>query len=353
MEAGKISQTEMFARVTAKQYLALHNPSIDPAFKTPPCVTGVAACGAFATGVAVLSSADAIACKEDCILVTKETTPNDFPGMAASVGILTCTGGITSHAAVVARGMDKTCVVGCSDLTIGVSIKAGDQVTIDGATGRVWIGQDVPVIRVQAPKFVESLITKALSSSGVFHSVAPEQAIPGGNSLVDLSGSLTNQTTLAKALKALKKSGASGVITFDPSIEDTHDHDFLQYFDSYSLRDPIEVMDALLQKVCAQSQWTKKFKSQWALQLPSSAHPDTINSLREHGWNLILCMRDWSEVLHINGQITLDPCFSTELRASGVEFSQIAEMVSQTGREVSVLPVAVSRERLLFDVLGG
>jgi pyruvate,orthophosphate dikinase len=83
---------------------------------------------------------------EDVIMVTYETSPDDVHGMKASVGILTATGGLVSHAAVVARGWGKPCVVGCSDVSItpngavinGKQISAGDLVKIDGTTGDVF-----------------------------------------------------------------------------------------------------------------------------------------------------------------------------------------------------------------------
>ena len=83
--------------------------------------------------------------------MTHETTPDDIAGMAAAVGILTQTGGATSHAAVVARAMDKPCVVGATELDLALlksqAVKGAlHRITIDGATGRVWIELEVPVV---------------------------------------------------------------------------------------------------------------------------------------------------------------------------------------------------------------
>src|SRR4029077_2884536 len=83
------------------------------------------------------------------ILVRWETTPDDIHGMIAAEGILTVHGGMTSHAAVVARGMGQPCVAGCEDLSIadgvarigGHELRQGDVITIDGGTGRVFIGE--------------------------------------------------------------------------------------------------------------------------------------------------------------------------------------------------------------------
>ena len=155
---GMISHTEAVKRVTQKQLLAMMQDTIDPDFTEKPALTGIAAGGGLVSGVAVFSAADAVNCKEPCILIRKETDPDDIAGMNAAVGILTATGGLTSHAAVVARGMNKTCVVGATDLWVddgasactqngnGESIFKGTKVTLDGATGPVWIGITVPVI---------------------------------------------------------------------------------------------------------------------------------------------------------------------------------------------------------------
>lgn len=160
---GLITMEEAGKRVTPTQLKAAMSDTINPAFDTPPHLIGIAAGGSVVSGVAVFSAEDAVNCKEPCILITKETNPDDIAGMNAAVGILTATGGLTSHAAVVARGMNKACVVGATALSInphgekmaGIlsdapphkTFVAGDKITIDGSTGRVWVGTDVPVIR--------------------------------------------------------------------------------------------------------------------------------------------------------------------------------------------------------------
>lgn len=154
---GMITHKMALSRVTSDLLKAANTPKIDPKFAVKPHLTGIAAGGGVVSGVAMFSSANAVNCTEPCILVTKETTPDDIAGMNASLGILTATGGLTSHAAVVARGMNKSCVVGATDLTVsgnvafvsGAGISSfteGQKITIDGATGRVWVGIDVPVV---------------------------------------------------------------------------------------------------------------------------------------------------------------------------------------------------------------
>lgn len=182
---GVISNKEAVGRVSQSQLLAALRPTIDQSFNTPPHLSGIAAGGGVVSGEAVFSSQDAINCTVPCILVTKETTPEDYSGMSASVGIITQLGGLTSHAAVVARGMNKTCVVGCTDLTVTgtdgrISLEGGESIvfakgqklTLDGATGRVWVGIDVPVISGEPSEALLAVLSWA-RGDGVSERVSP------------------------------------------------------------------------------------------------------------------------------------------------------------------------------------
>jgi len=349
-DAGKIDRTELLRRITAKQYIALHNPSIDPAFDKAPCVTGVGASGSIVTGIAVMSSADAVSCSEPCILVSKETTPTDFPGMAAAVGILTQTGGITSHAAVVARGMDKTCVVGAD--AVDLDKIAGKMVTIDGATGRVWIDQNVPVIQGEIPAFVEDIIEYALENDTSFFAEAPESVSNGQTAYVDVSGSLNTQTALAKTLKVLKTSGATGVINFGKNAgTDAQDQEFLGYFNIADGYDDGTYL--VIEKVLSQGQWTNKFKADWTLHLPANASVDYANVLRSHGWKVVTVVNCFKAALSVDGYVIMDSQFADQLNRENMNFGEIETLVKAAGREVLELPTAVTKARRLFDVLGG
>ncbi|KRF21156.1 phosphate kinase [Nocardioides sp. Soil797] len=110
---------------------------------------GLGASPGFVSGKVVLNPLDALDAEEDVILVRRDTSPEDVAGMAASVGILTTTGGLVSHAAVVARGWSIPAVVGAADLVLtdsqfsspdGVVVRAGEVITIDGTSGKVWKG---------------------------------------------------------------------------------------------------------------------------------------------------------------------------------------------------------------------
>ena len=178
VDEGRITKAEVFKRLTPEQYKLVRLPRIADGFSVEPHAVGKGACPGVVTGKPVFSSQDAVNCTEPCILVTPETNPDDIAGMAAAVGILTQTGGSTSHAAVVARAMDKPCIVGCTELDISLmhsqSIKAAlHKVTIDGTTGRVWMDVDVPLVNGANDPDVQEVCHWALQVSGKAASLAP------------------------------------------------------------------------------------------------------------------------------------------------------------------------------------
>jgi pyruvate,orthophosphate dikinase len=159
VEEGLISEKEAVLRVAPTQLDQLLHPVLDPADrkKLRKIATANAASPGAAVGRAAFSSEDAVemAPKGPVILVRKETTPDDIHGMDVSKGILTAVGGLTSHAAVVARGMGRPCVVGASSIevneraktmTITVDgkkqvVKEGEWISLDGSLGEVYLGQ--------------------------------------------------------------------------------------------------------------------------------------------------------------------------------------------------------------------
>ena len=151
---GLIGKQKALMRIPADQIDQIFHPRIDPDAKFKVLAKGLGASPGAATGKVVLSPEDAMKLaekKERSILVRMETSPEDIEGMSLAEGILTAKGGMTSHAAVVARAMGKPCVSGCSGLTVdlrgkkiklnGVTIKEGEHITLDGSTGRVMKGK--------------------------------------------------------------------------------------------------------------------------------------------------------------------------------------------------------------------
>ena len=163
---GVIDKTTAVQRVEPEQVGAVLHPRVDPSYAEPPIATGLNASPGAAHG-RVVFTADEAASLADAgqavILVRPETSPDDFHGMAASAAILTARGGATSHAAIVARQLGIPAVVGCDALRLdlnsgqftahGVTVRAGDVITVDGTGGAVLAG---------APPLIPGSITPEL-----------------------------------------------------------------------------------------------------------------------------------------------------------------------------------------------
>ena len=178
VDQGLIDMDEAVSRVTGEQLARLMFPRFDTAAATNKITTGVSASPGAAVGHAVFDSgraAERAANGEDVILVRRETNPDDLNGMIAARGILTSRGGKTSHAAVVARGMGKTCVCGAEELVVdavgrkvtapgGITIAEGDVLSIDGTSGDVYLGE-VPVIPSPVVEYFEGGIDPAVAGT--------------------------------------------------------------------------------------------------------------------------------------------------------------------------------------------
>ncbi len=154
VDEGLIDDKTAVMRVQPASLDQLLHPMLDPKAKKTLLAKGLPASPGGVCGKAVFSSEEAVEWKEKghkVILVRIETSPEDIEGMVAAEGILTTRGGMTSHAAVVARGMGKCCVAGCGDIQVdyrlkefraqGYVVREGDIVTLDGGTGEVYLGE--------------------------------------------------------------------------------------------------------------------------------------------------------------------------------------------------------------------
>jgi pyruvate,orthophosphate dikinase len=171
VDEGLISEDEALLRVTGAQLMQLMFPRFGDTSGADKLTEGMGASPGAAVGKVVFTSEDAVAWKargEDVILVRRETNPDDLAGMIAAQGILTCRGGKTSHAAVVARGMGKTCVCGAEELEVdaregtitmpnGTVVRQGDVLSIDGTSGEVFVGE-VAVTPSPVVQYFEGLL---------------------------------------------------------------------------------------------------------------------------------------------------------------------------------------------------
>jgi len=191
VKEGIINKEQAILRVEPNQLNQLLHKRIDPTAKSEVIAKGLPASPGAAYGKVVFSAdeAETLGQKDEkVILVRTETTPDDIHGMVEAQGVLTSRGGMTSHAAVVARGMGKSCVAGCSELNINtkkgiiqvndITIKKGDSITIDGGTGEVFLGK-VPTIDPEISKEFKTILSWAnkMKRLGVYANAdTPEDA---------------------------------------------------------------------------------------------------------------------------------------------------------------------------------
>jgi pyruvate,orthophosphate dikinase len=177
---GLISKTAALERINPEALEQLLHRRIDPHARQKPLAIGVGASPGAASGVTVfdVAYAEALGKKgEKVILVREDTKPDDVPAFFHAVGILTSRGGKTSHAAVVARGMGKPCIVGCSQIEIDPDGKSfsvngkkivtgGQKITIDGSTGRVYVGA-VPTVEPDISSEFKELLQWSSEMKGI------------------------------------------------------------------------------------------------------------------------------------------------------------------------------------------
>lgn len=205
---GLISKAEAVLRVSSEHLDQLFHPMIDAKkrMEFSSIAKGLNASPGAASGQVVFSAEDAEAWVQQgkkVLLVRNETSPEDIGGMNVAQGILTATGGMTSHAAVVARGMGRPCVAGCRELhiagktlTIGAAnFKEGDYFTIDGNTGEVFVGE----LPLEEPK-VSTELTTLLSWADEYRKKSPRKDHPHFN--VRANADTKKQTSHARFLGA-------------------------------------------------------------------------------------------------------------------------------------------------------
>ncbi|MER5936827.1 pyruvate, phosphate dikinase [Streptomyces sp. NPDC001928] len=179
VDQGLIDEAEALQRVNGAQLAQLMFPKFDDDAKVEQVGRGIAASPGAAVGKAVFDSYTAVKWSrsgEKVILVRRETNPDDLDGMIAAEGILTSRGGKTSHAAVVARGMGKTCVCGAEELEVdtkrrrmtvpgGHVVEEGDVISIDGSSGKVYLGE-VPVVPSPVVEYFEGRMHAGAHDAG-------------------------------------------------------------------------------------------------------------------------------------------------------------------------------------------
>ncbi|MER6628918.1 pyruvate, phosphate dikinase [Streptomyces sp. NPDC000987] len=189
-EEGTVSEDEALVRVSGAELTRLMFPRFRTTSDDVPLAHGVPASPGAAVGAVVFDSAEAVrraAAGEQVVLVRRETTPDDLPGMIAAQAVLTSRGGKTSHAAVVARGMGKVCVCGAEALAVdtvarrfttetGTVVNEGDVVSVDGTAGTVHLGE-LPLTASEVGRALETAAAEGPLTEAVLGALAHADSV--------------------------------------------------------------------------------------------------------------------------------------------------------------------------------
>jgi len=197
VEEGYMSKEDGLSWLEPEDFFSVGKQILDPEYLEAPIAVGISACPGVASGLPVRSSLEAVVKAKEgpVILVTEETSPDDFEGMRAAEAIVTINGGFTCHAAVVARAMNKPCIVGVSSMNIfsmflrfdgkdtSVKLNYDEMMVVDGGTGKIWAGE-VPVIDGSKDFNVMKVISWLYEAPGMWRL---SDKVNGNRSLVILS----------------------------------------------------------------------------------------------------------------------------------------------------------------------
>jgi phosphohistidine swiveling domain-containing protein len=361
--AGSISKKDAVKRVTSAQYHALSREMIDPEFTGEPTVTGLAASPGLVRGPVVFTK-EAVSKFQNPILVRPDTCPEDFPAMVKSAAILTSTGGATSHAAVVARGINKPAVVGATGITMITATHAmfgstlvaeGDFVSIDGATGRVWLGA-VPTLTSTPTEEAEEVLRWATEAANLI----TVHSVESGGQLPERGSSYLSVCSLSKAKEyrelfkvLLKKPHLRGMIGFGRPKHNLTAED-AQYLSLLTLTgvhqgsaDVGEFINAATGKTL-----TKKLKAKWTIHPPRSIKDSEVDALVDAGWKVVRPVRTLKDLFAADGLVEFDDDFKTRMESEKLTIQEVLVILDRAGRKVSEIGALVSPEDFVNEALG-
>lgn len=342
---GMINGDDVLNRIKADQYFAMKVQTIDPEFKDKPHYTGLAAGGPVVSGTIVTSSEEALNFNGDCILVTDHTTPDDVAGMNASKGILTRTGGMTCHAAVVGRGMNKTCVVGVADLP--VDFIKGVQVTIDGSTGNVWIEIDVPMVSGKDNEdvtFVENML-RSVHNLRITKTV--NDHIENGDIIA------VRKDTVSLLHKKLDENQYWDILYL--TVENEHS---IVYYDEDEIVNQMfgpefnpstgnvkEVVEKLIETNLS------KYADQVVVILPDMKDDGSLAAqLGNHGYEVPKEVEKVEDLMS-NAVLTIPENFVKTVVGSDDAYKELVKCLQKSGKKVTIVPVALSIEEAINQYL--
>ena len=256
-ESGLIGREEVFRRVSKDSVIDASQRVVDPSFTNSPQAVGIGACCGVVSGRIAKTPKEAVELSKSgpVVLVRKETTPEDLAGMSAAVGVLTETGGATSHAAVVARALNTPCVSGAGSGIRRCLEEGAMTVTIDGASGRVWFDQPVPVIDGVNAKAIQKFTKLVFKITGCIEKT--ELPVAGcGAQVVEVASLLDNDPkaqakkwkSFVRAVMRCKRKKSTVILDMTPPMVrwSPDDERVVGMFGNTGLKDAAAQYDALI-----------------------------------------------------------------------------------------------------------
>lgn len=354
-QEGHIDKSEALSRVTGEDYANLLQDRVDPSYDVEPDIQGLPASSGIVRSKVVITPAQSLACPGR-ILVRKDTSPKDYKAMKVSGGLLTGVGGITCHAAVVARALNLPCIVGAgADIVDTLAEQyTGESITLDGNTGRVWMHTNVPIIMGEIPAFVDTMREWALDirGSSLMYIVDPKSPsdLPEEGRYCLKTGNVERKVkakqAFADVLLAVKaNTDISGIIDLSPKSD--QDAEFYYFL---GMREKIEDDASIASKVAVlkQPRWTNKMKSSWAIHAPEHV----VEEIRAAGWKTVSDVTSLGEFLQVDGYYSADPTLQRALVSQGTSLEGVTEILVAAGRTVKPMPKAIYESETTYALFG-
>ena len=238
------------------------------------------------------------------------------------------------------------------------SIHPGDKITLDGGTGRVWVGVEVPRVGGVVPAEAQQIVhwARDLYKGAVAYDVDAALTVPtSGRHYLSVRG-LSHKAQFVGLLKALKEGTTlSGVLGFSGSAgitEHPSDAEYLKFFEGDVGGSVSDGILRLFVSALKQKSVPTKTKARWSVHLPEGTSMELLSELEEAGWSVVRPVTTLSELLKATGWVSVDEKFRERVKAEGTEVSELLALLERTGRKVREFGKVVSEADFLQEALG-
>lgn len=346
------TKEEALERLSPSQYFTMQREQLDPSFKVKPDAEGIPASPGFACGVVVHSNESALESKTPCILVRRDTNPDDLPGMNAAVGILTGTGGATSHAAVVARSMDTPCVTGLLEVDEWLeagALSEGVTVSIDGSSGKVWVGLQVPTISGAEDPCVKRAVAWGYEKIGVLRE---SPRIEDAEQCVPVAEWTRDPESMVQSFAAIKEMSiphrSKIVLDLRAKHSKRRDEDTFLWkaFGDDMVKTNLEDLIQLIIKI-------KQAKLKGTTLVLDRDMEEFIPQLEKAGYRVGRSASTVSDLLLSGGPVCVDSDFIEKVMGGSPAYAKFLDVIDKAGQMPEMVPSGMSPEEVVANTFGG